>query len=458
MANENTVITSLTAAQKKDFEFLIELATKHEKTDLNTAIEVIKLAKALRPKAPRVEHKLSVYERMAKRAEVESKQSQLKALPRSHKNLPNKKNNKLDFKKWLRAPITLFVLLPWLIFAVYTVLIATPKFESQAQIIVKQPDGSSTLDASMALLSGFTGQSTSSDPQLVKAYIHSQDMLDYIEEKLSLFEHASDQNVDFLSRLSSDASREDFMAFYQSSVDVYIDDASSVMTVSVKGFGADYTRALTNAIVERAEWYINSIGHHLANEQLKFVQGEHALVEKRLSSAQSALLQFQQQYNLLDPMAEGTAMQQIAYGLEGQIATKEAELKSLLAVMSKNAPQVMATKSALDGLKAQLIDERSRLAAKKDDMSVSEILSKFTDLKIDMDLALQAYTASQVSLEKSRIEAYRQLKYLIVVEAPTLPEDAKYPNVEYNLLLAAVILLLVFGIGKIIIATVRELG
>lgn len=450
-----SVLSTLTDTQKKDFKFLIQLASEHEESNVELAQALMKLAEKIRPKAPMVQHKLLIYKRKINQQNRQKKQAP--KLSRAHAATPNKKKT-YNFKQWLTAPITFFVLVPWLLFAVYTVFLATPKFESQAQLIVKQPDGGSTLDASMALLSGFTGQSTSSDPQLVKAYIHSQDMLDHIEQELALFEHASDDNIDFVSRLDRDASREDFMEFYLNSVAVYIDDASSVITISVQGFGAEYTRALTNAIVERAEWYINSIGHHLANEQLKFVQGEHALVEKRLSSAQSALLQFQQQYNLLDPLAEGTAMQQIAYGLEAQIATKEAELKSLRAVMSNNAPQVMATKSALDGLKAQLLAERSRLATKKDDMSVSDILSKFTDLKIDMDLALQAYTGSQVSLEKSRIEAYRQLKYLIVVESPTLPDDAKYPNVEYNLLLAAVILLLVFGIGKIIIATIRELG
>lgn len=336
--------------------------------------------------------------------------------------------------------------------------IETPKFESQAQIIVKQPDGASTMDASMALLSGFTGQSTSSDPQLVKAYIHSQDMLNYIESQLKLFEHVSSDDVDVFSRLSGDASREDFVDYFLKMVDIYIDDASSVITVKVKGFDASYTQSLTQAIVERSEWYINSIGHHLANEQLKFVQGEHNLVEQKLSKTQTELLQFQQEHNLIDPLAEGAAMQQIAYGLEGQIAAKEAELKTLLAVMSSNAPQVMATKSALEGLKLQLVAERSRLATTKNNMSVSEILAKFTDLKVNLDLALQAYTASQISLEKSRIEAYRQLKYLIVVEAPTLPEDATYPKEQYNLLLAAVLLLLVFGIGKIIIATIKELG
>lgn len=449
-----SVIESLTDEQKNDFKYLIELATEHEQRDLNTSIGLVKLAQTLRPKANLVKHKLIKYEKMAN----QRKAAEQKTIRRSHANMPKKRKRDIKLQQWLLAPISIFVLVPWLLFAFYSVVIATPKFESQAQIIVKQPDGGSTLDASMALLSGFTGQTTSSDPQLVKAYIYSQDMLTHVDDSLGLFEHISSDDVDYFSRLEQDASREEFWEYYQQAVDVYIDDSSSVITLKVKGFNAEYTQALAEAIVQRAEWYINSIGHHLANEQLKFVQGEHELVEKRLSAAQAALLTFQQEYNLLDPMAEGTAMQQIAYELEGQIAAKEAELKSLLGVMSKKAPQVMATRSALDGLKAQLTAERSRLATKKNDMSVSEILSKFMDLKIDMDLALQAYTGSQISLEKSRIEAYRQLKYLVIVEAATLPDEATYPKVQYNLLLAAVLLLLVFGIGKIIIATIRELG
>ncbi|TOE51705.1 lipopolysaccharide biosynthesis protein [Vibrio parahaemolyticus] len=458
--SKKTVLDSLTEQQKNDLSYLLELASKHEEKDLATAEAIMLFAQEKRPNAPKVKKKLALYQEMKqkKAAALSKKQAKGAVIPRAHAQTPEKHKFSIDFKKWLKAPIVYCTLLPWLIFAFYTVFIETPKFESQAQIIVKQPDGASTMDASMALLSGFTGQSTSSDPQLVKAYIHSQDMLNYIESQLKLFEHISSDNVDVFSRLSGDASREDFVEYYLKMVDIYIDDASSVITVKVKGFDASYTQSLTQAIVERSEWYINSIGHHLANEQLKFVQGEHNLVEQKLSKTQTELLQFQQEHNLIDPLAEGAAMQQIAYGLEGQIAAKEAELKTLLAVMSSNAPQVMATKSALEGLKLQLVAERSRLATTKNNMSVSEILAKFTDLKVNLDLALQAYTASQISLEKSRIEAYRQLKYLIVVEAPTLPEDATYPKEQYNLLLAAVLLLLVFGIGKIIIATIKELG
>jgi capsular polysaccharide transport system permease protein len=97
------------------------------------------------------------------------------------------------------------------------------------------------------------------------------------------------------------------------------------------------------------------------------------------------------------------------------------------------------------------------LPQEEQNLSVSQILAKFSDYKINMELALQAYTSSQVSLEKSRIEAYRQLKYLVTVESPTNPQDAKYPEVLYNISLFLVVTLMIFGIGRIIIATVTEL-
>ena len=74
-----------------------------------------------------------------------------------------------------------------------------------------------------------------------------------------------------------------------------------------------------------------------------------------------------------------------------------------------------------------------------------------------MELALQADTFSHVSLEKSRIEAYRQLKYLVTVESPTQPRESEYTEVFYNISLFLVISLMLFGTGRIVIATVTEL-
>ncbi|MDN2664401.1 lipopolysaccharide biosynthesis protein [Psychromonas sp. 14N.309.X.WAT.B.A12] len=394
---------------------------------------------------------------------VKKLKSQVKKQEKSKQNAPVQKmkvtakpQSKRD--KLKRSPFLVFVVLPTLIFAAYQLLWATERYESQAKVIVQQPDSASTMDSSMALLTGLTGSSGGNDAELVKAYIYSNDMIEYLNNKIALREHYSQSNIDFFSRIHGDDSKETLNQYYQEHVDVVLDDASGVITIAAQGFDSEYAQLLTNTIVERAEWFINSIGHQLANAQLSFMQGEHKRIEERFTAAQKDLLVFQQKYNLLDPTAEGTAKQTITNTIESQIATKQTEIKTLKAIMSDSSPQVQGLKNELSALNAQLEVERDKLSQTGlDEVPVSELLSRFTDYKIKMDLALQAYTSSQISLEKSRIEAYRQLKYLITVEKATLSEDSKYPDVIYNISLFLLLLSLAFGIGKIIISTIKEL-
>jgi capsular polysaccharide transport system permease protein len=350
------------------------------------------------------------------------------------------------------------VILPSLLFSIYQMFIATERFESQAQVIVQQPDSMATMDASMALLSGMGVPTGSSDTELVKAYIYSTDMVQYLNQELDLRGHYSQEFIDYFSTIHENDTREELLAYYQDRIKVIINEKSGVISIYSQGFDSEYAQKLTNKIVKRAEWFINSIGHQLANAQLSFVQGEHETIEKQLAQAQTKLLNFQREYNLLDPTSEGVAMQQITYTLEGQIAVKQTELKTSQTIMSAKAPQVLALHNELNALKAQLRVERNKLAhSGKGEMPVSELLAKFTDYKVKMELAIQAYTSSQISLEKSRIEAYRQIKYLIVVEKATLSQESKYPDVFYNISLFVLLFSLVFGIGKIVISTIQEL-
>ncbi|WP_239670710.1 lipopolysaccharide biosynthesis protein [Vibrio variabilis] len=362
--------------------------------------------------------------------------------------------------EWVsRRPFIALVLIPTLLFAAYQLFWASERFESQAQVTVQQPDGMATMDASMALLSGLgVSGSQGTDSELVKAYIYSNDMIEYLNRELGMRDHFADTSIDYFSRVHDNDSRETLIEYYKKRVKVEVNVASGVITIFGQAFSPEYAQRLTQTIVNRAEWYINSIGHQLAQEQLTFIQGEHEIVAQKLSDAQTALLGFQQKYNLIDPTAEGAAIQQIAYGLEGQIATKNAELTGLSQIMSAQAPQVQMLQNEIAALEQQLLSERTKLATSEGkSFSVSQILATFTDLRVKMELALQAYTASQISLEKSRIEAYRQLKYLVTVESATTPEDNQYPEVVYNVTLFAILASMVFAIGRIILLTIYEL-
>lgn len=368
---------------------------------------------------------------------------------------------------FFKRPIVTFLLLPWLLVLFYMAFVAAPRYESRVQLIVQQPDGMATMDASLAILSGLGMSTTNSDALLVKAYVHSNDMLDYLQGKLDLRSAYADYGLDRLNGLPVSSNSKEFIEYFHRMVIVEVDDKSQVITVSAQSFEPELSQAITRAIADRAEWYVNSIGHQLANAQLEFIQGEHELVESRLQQAKSKLLKFQQRYGLIDPQAEGIALSQIAYGLEAELAKAQAELLALSSTMSDSAPQVLIQKALIDSLDKQLEIERTRLSSSADvssqvneqnTLAVSEVMARFTDYKVDLELALQAYTASQVSLEKSRIEAYRQIKYLVAVESPTLPDTHAYPRFFYNAVLTAVILIMMFGIGKIFVATVKELG
>jgi capsular polysaccharide transport system permease protein len=351
------------------------------------------------------------------------------------------------------------VLIPTLLFTVYQTLIATDRFESQAKVLIQQPDASSTLDASMAILSGLGVSSNgNADPEILKTYINSIDIANYLDKKLNLKAHYQNSKVDIFSRLTND-DQEAYIDFYQKHITVVIDSASGIITISAQGFDSLFANQLVQEIVKQAEWYINSIGHQLAKSQLAFITQEYDNIELKLQKAQTKLLNFQQKYNLLDPTSEGAALQQIAYGLENQITAKETELKNLEHIMSSSSSRILSLKHELSSLKKQLFNERQKMAEGVNNLrSIGDILAEFTDLKVRMELALQAYTASQVSLEKSRIEAYRQLKYLITVDAATTPEENKYPERPYNISLFFVLFSMAYGIGKIIISTIKELG
>ncbi|WP_100655933.1 lipopolysaccharide biosynthesis protein [Alteromonas flava] len=378
--------------------------------------------------------------------------------------LQTDKNTVVTFVK---KPFVAFVLVPFLLFALYQILIASDRFVSQAKLIVKEPDSAATLDTSLALLSGFGVSSGSSDTELVKAFIHSNDMLQFLDAQLSISEHYTDRRFDIFSRLDTEPTKEELLEYFKSHVEVAIDETSQVISIEVQAFDSAYAHKMNQTIVARAEWFINEIGHNLAKEQLRFIQQEHQLVDERLRETKSRLLAFQRRHNLLNPEAEGMALQEITYRLEAQLAAKQTQLRLLRSSMSASAPLVVQTQAEIDSLQEQLNSERARLSqqAEQDpnlpddeqNLSVSQILAKFSEFKIDLELALQAYASSQVSLEKSRIEAYRQLKYLVTIESPTQPEEALYPNRVYNIALFLVLNILAFGICRVFVATVNEL-
>jgi capsular polysaccharide transport system permease protein len=451
-------------------DYLLNQVEALSKTDLALAYRLMQRVKNLEPTDTMIAKLGDLKAKVQTKTPVvlkttlskDSKKKKIKSNVKRYLSLLLKKSRHPKLKM-LSSPFYLVIVLPFLLFAFYQVFLASDRYESRVMVIIKSPDAVSTLDPAMALLSGLGSATSTGDNELLKSYIYSMDLLTFLDNQIQLKEHYSDDAVDLISRLDKQASSEDFLAYFKSRVTIDVDAISGVLTINAQGFEPSYTQKIAAAISLKAESFINRIGNDLAQSQLEFVKKEHEVTELRLQEAKSKILEFQKRYNLLDPEAEGMALQRITYELESQIAAKKAEVGALKSAMSESAPQVLQIRSQLESLEQQLRLERERLTNENNaggpsgEVGVSEILSQFSKLKIGLEFALQAYASSQVSLEKSRVEAYRQIKYLVMIESPVLPEDAKYPKVLYNLGLFLAAALMLFGIGKIIMATVNEL-
>ena len=153
---------------------------------------------------------------------------------------------------------------------------------------------------------------------------------------------------------------------------------------------------------------------------------------------------------------DAISLTQTAEGALGEVTNSLQRIR-VLAVQSQNGINSSADRAALQ---KEVEKQKERLSTAEDEseaLSVSALMAQYSNLQVQLQLAIQAYSSSLITLENARVEAYQKLQHLVTIESSTLPDDNAYPTVIYNLVLFGVLLLLTYGIVRIVIATIREL-
>jgi len=345
------------------------------------------------------------------------------------------------------------VVLPLLVLIIYYLFIASDKYVSEAKVTIKQT-GQPQTSFNIPLF-GIGTPTSKEDAMYLKEYILSYDMLDYLDKKLNLKKMYQSKDIDFISRLSSDVSHEEFLKYYQKHiVKISYDDMSSILTIQVFAFKPEEAKKIAEAILEQCERYINGISHKIAREQMNFIEQELAYANQKMQNAKNILLKFQNTYKILDPTQEAQASASLIAQLEIQLAGKEAELRNLLTYLNEDSFQVQALKNQINALKEQIEKEKSKMVG--GDSKLNKILAQYLDLKFNVDFSTDVYKATLSAFETTRVDASRKLKNLVIISSPNLPDEALYPKKAYNITFATIILLLLYGITKLVIEVIKE--
>ncbi|WP_257929278.1 capsular polysaccharide export system, inner membrane protein [Campylobacter lari] len=338
----------------------------------------------------------------------------------------------------------------------YYVFIAANRYVSESVLSVKSTTGDSGAITGIAAL--LTNNSFSSeDITFLKSYIHSLDMLNTLEEKIQIRELYQKQKLDFFYSISSSADQEDFLKYYQNRVKIIQENsANGLLRVEVEGFDPQSAHLIASTIVKESEKFINEISHKAARDQMQFAEEELLRFKKRYQKAKDELLAFQNKYGVFDPLKQAEGTLKLIAELESKIAAKEAELLMMQSYINDNAPQIVTIKSEITALKKQLQKEKSKVSSPKSSQKLNDLAAKFQDLTIEAGFAESAYTAALKAYESARIEALRKIKQVVIVQSPSLPQSAKYPEALYNILTVFMILSLIYGIVKFIKMIIEE--
>lgn len=356
-----------------------------------------------------------------------------------------KKSLKLGNFQWVMACFAIAV--------IYFGFIATDRYVSRAELVVKQADQIKMLPDALSMLG--LGGNNHQDVLLIQDYLKSADLLNKLDKELGLKAHYQSHKVDYFSRLPNNVSREEFLKYYREHLTLRLDDISGVLTIELQVFDPVYGQKVVGVMLKESERFINKLGHQVALEQLAFVEKEVDRAYQRVQDEKAKVLEFQNTHHLISPESTSTARMGVVSQIEAQLAQQQAQLKQLQSYMKATAPAVVSMQARVDALTEQLAQEQARLTG-ADKNAMNEVTASYMDVQTQATLAADLYKTGLISLEQARIEAYRKLKHLLIISQPTLAEDAEYPRRLYNLATIGVLLCLLYGLIVMGLATLRE--
>lgn len=352
---------------------------------------------------------------------------------------------------------TVCVGLPSLLVLLYLLLLAAPTYRTETRIIVRENSDrtSSIIPGLAASLLGGGIKSSLEDAYILVDFLQSSTLIEQIDAQLDLRAHYASPKLDFVRRLSPDATAEDLQKFYLRHVKISVIHESSIVTLQIDAFDPAFAQKLAQSLVTASEHAINDLNSRMVGAQTSLAERELVKTRAQLTSARRKLLEFQVANNIVDPTGEiGTRLTTLA-ALDSRLVEKQAELRTKEQFLRDDAMELRTLRQEIGALEAQRSQENLRLI-NPSDKGMAAAAQAYEEVKLEADFALQAFTASLALDEKAKLDAARQAKFLLTISHPHLPQDHTFPAPLLGTLTAFILFSLIYGITRLILATIRD--
>lgn len=353
--------------------------------------------------------------------------------------------------------LVLFALLvPTFLSLIYFGLWASPMYIAEARFAVRGADNGAIDTGGLASMLLPAGSTIGTDVNIVTEYIQSPDIMEAVDKELHIFDHFASHDYDIISRLESDATRDERLDYWQWAVKPSLDPETGIVALSVKAYEPEMAKKLAEAVLAKSEALVNAMSRRAQDDAITLAMREVKTAEGRVSKAQEAMRNFRDRSGMLDPTSTAGGLQGIVSELESEVVKTKAQIAEASTYMSKDAPALVGLRARLAAVEKQLAAEKLRLAGESKSGSMTSIAGEYEDLQIESEFARQQLVSAMTSLEAARVKAEAQSRYVVAFQVPVLPDESLYPRPFLFTLFVFVGALVIVGICSLIIAAVRE--
>lgn len=345
-----------------------------------------------------------------------------------------------------------------LVAVAYYGFFASDRYESQADVVVRQAGNNAAAGAAvgLAMLVGGANPTSREETLFLQAYIDSNDMLEVLEQALNWSEHYEDRLADPLYWLDQDSPREELLDYYRRVVSANLDETTGLLKISVQAFEPEFAKQVLELIIKQSQQVVNELSRQMAREQLRFARGELERAKRTFEEKRLLLVDYQNKTNILDIEATATARATLVNELEAELVKNRAELAALRSELSLQSPQIQQRQQQIVAIEKEIKVERLRLTSALSSAGLNTLASEYRELMVDAAIAEEGYKFAVTAVENARIEATKQLRTLLTVVQPNLPEEPTYPERLYNLVAILIGLLMLYGIFRFVVATIND--
>ena len=358
----------------------------------------------------------------------------------------------------LRRPplgFLIVVVLPTLVAAVYFLLIASPRYVTEARFVVRA--GTQPPPAAVGLaLQGVGIGAPQTDAFAVHEWMRSRDAVVEMRDRAGLTEILGRAGADPFSRwprLGEGRSVEGLHRAYRRFVTVGYDSTTGISVLRVEAYRPEDAVRLADALLDGGETLVNRLNTRSAEQAVADATRAVDEAEARLATASQRLTGFRNRQRFIDPQGAAEAGGQVIVALTTQLAGLRAD-RAQLAAEAPQSPQLPSLDGRIRALERQIAAERAKIAGAAD--SLAPQVSAYEDLVLERQFADRQLAEATAALVEARQEARRQALFLERIAGPLAADEPTRPRRWRSLAIVLVSTLLLWAVGRLLVLGLRE--